>query len=79
MSVTVYWNPVDKTILDGATSDVVAALTKVFGQLPVNLSMNDMDKLLGMSATWSLKSPNPYETLTNAIVKFGVIEVIAEY
>ncbi len=79
MSVTVYWNPVNKTILDGATSDVITALTKVFGELPITLSADDMDKLTAMSATWLRGTPNPYEGLSNAIVEFGVIEITTEY
>lgn len=79
MSLTVYWNPVNKTILDGANSDVVTVLIKVFGELPITLSMDDMDKVQAMAATWVRGTPNPYEGLSNAIVEFGVIEITSGY
>ena len=79
MSATITWSPVnEQTLLVGSPSTVIKQLEGVFGKLPIEIGMNDMDKLLVMVKMWSGQD-NPYEELSNVIVEYGTIRIKAEY
>lgn len=78
MSATITWSPVnEQTLLVGSPSTVIKQLEGVFGKLPIEIGMNDMDKLLVMVKMWSGQD-NPYEELSNVIVEYGTIRIKAE-
>lgn len=79
MSVSVYWTPVKPTWLKGALSSTVTALEKVFGEMPITLTANDVEKLNTMAATYDRGDANPYEQLAQAILEFGTITVSTKY
>lgn len=78
MGATLYWTTLENQPLKNAGTSVAEALTRAFGDFPIALSMNHMDKLLGMEATWT-GADNPYKALTDAIAEHGTIEVTAVY
>lgn len=79
MSATITWSPVNEQVLSvDSPSTVIEQLTKVFGALPLELSMGHFDKLHTMSHMWH-GANNPYVELMNAIDEYGTIRIKATY
>jgi len=54
-------------------------MNRAFGQFPVELNQDHVERLEGMAATWTDVSVNPYDTLVRAIKRFGSIRVWFDY
>lgn len=79
MTATITWSPINEQVLSvGSPSTVISQLEKVFGKLPIEIGMGDMDKLLVMVSMWEGKE-NPYNELATAITEYGTIRIDARY
>jgi len=50
-------------------------MNRAFGEFPVTLGKDQLERLEGMKATWSETSANPYDELIRGIKRYGLIKV----
>ena len=57
----------------------IATMHKAFGCFPLELEKKDLERLEGMSATWSDIATNPYDALVRAVRRCGYVKVYSVY
>ena len=83
MSANVFYRQVkpvkEKSLSCFAPSSFLKTMREVFGELPIQLDKSNIDVLHGMSLLCSDGGGNPYRELIDAINKYNLIEMWAEY
>jgi hypothetical protein len=57
----------------------VLCMSRAFGEFPVTLTKDHIERLEGMKACWAQTSLNPYAQLISQVKRLGSVKVWASY
>jgi hypothetical protein len=76
VSATIYWQPVNGTVLDtGTPTYTLDAMEKAFGTREPELTAPDIPTLRGLSAAWNYPGVDPWQELIEAVRKHNIVKV----